>query len=167
MELFDHVVVPSNFPRTGSYAETAGDRAIIWLKGEHDSATVKELTMLLTRSIALTRSDVVVDMSGVAFMGLAPLDVIVRAGDFLERHSRALVLRAPSPSAQLIFELCGIVSLLEPARADGVVINGAVPALNSFVPVPATPSASAVEAPAPNSNADPKLQDRRESHTSP
>lgn len=121
---------------THSYAETRGDQTIVWLNGELDSATTDELAALLADSIALTRSDVIVDLSGVDFMGAAPVGVLMRARDFLERHSRTLVLRAPSPSAKLVLDLCGI-AMPAPERADGVVIHGAARALASFVAVPA------------------------------
>ena len=157
MALADREVVTSQYPRTPSYAETHGEQTIVWLKGEHDAATVEELSTLLADSIARTRSDVIIDLSGVDFMGAGPLGVLMRAREFLDRHSRALVLRAPSPKAKRILDLCGIESVPAPSHAPGIVISGPAPALASFVPVPATAPASP-RAPAPA--ADPSVRAR-------
>lgn len=131
-------------PRTRSYTEVEGDDTVVWLEGEHDGATLDELSKSLAEAIALTRSAVIVDLSGVEFMGAATIGALMRARHFLEARSRRLVLRAPSVSAQRILDVCGIDLI----GADGVVILGAARALESFVPVPAVAPVPPVEAPA-------------------
>lgn len=151
MALADHIPASSCSPRTLSYVDAHGDQTIVWLRGELDAATVDELFVLLTDAIALSESDVIVDLSGVDFIGAAPVNALMRARHFLEQHSRALVLRAPSGRAQIILDVCGIHSTPAPAHADGVVISGAARALASFVVVPASARASpGTNAPAPN-----------------
>lgn len=137
MEYIENVVLSGDALRTHSYIESGHAQTIVWLKGEHDAATVDELSELLAEAIALAKTDVIVDLSGVEFMGAAPVGALFGARYLLEQDARALVLRSPSKSAQLILELCGVDSALKPARDHRDVIAHAARALDSFVPVPA------------------------------
>ncbi|MEY2398392.1 MAG: hypothetical protein QOJ00_1566 [Actinomycetota bacterium] len=146
--------------RTHSYAETLGDDTLIWLAGEHDSATVEELTALLAEAITRSQRNVIVDLSGVEFMAAAPVGALVRARYLLGLQARTLVLRSPSHSARVVLRLCDLELTAAP-RGDGVVIRGAARALASFVPVPATQAEShLIAAPAPISPRHPSLQAR-------
>lgn len=89
------------------------DRTVVWLSGEHDLSTVAELSETLGRVMALDDADLVVDLSAVEFMGVAAVKVILRAHDFLKLRSRSLELRAPSASAQLVLDACGLSSLVD------------------------------------------------------
>jgi len=96
--------------------ERQADRTVVSLCGEHDIATLAELSEAMARGIALDDAEVVVDLSGVEFMSAATATVIVRARDFLRTHSRALTVRAPSRCAQRLLDVCGLTGLIEPAQ---------------------------------------------------
>jgi len=102
--------------------EGAADPAIVWLRGEHDLATVSALSGALARSIAANEADLVVDLSDVQFMDASTVGVIVRARRFLEERSRSLALRAPSASAQLVLSICDLTDLVaaEPLSDPGL-----------------------------------------------
>jgi anti-anti-sigma factor len=122
MALAQHAVVASGDPRSLCYAERDRDETIVWVMGEHDAATVAELSLVLSKAIAGTRSDVIVDLSGVEFMGVAPVAVLLRAQGFLERRGRSLALRAPSESAEFTLDRCGVDWASPRTPANGVVI---------------------------------------------
>lgn len=138
MEYTDHVVVSNDDPCTHSFIESDSRQTVLWLKGEHDAATVDELSALLAEAIALEPVEVIVDLSGVEFMAAAPVGALIGARYLLGQDARSLVLRDPSRSARLILELCGVDTTLTPARDPRDVIASAARALDSFVPVPAT-----------------------------
>jgi anti-anti-sigma factor len=96
-----------------SFAGLDADRTIVWLTGEHDVSTVAAVSESLARAIALDDADLVVDLSGVEFMGAALLNVILRAHAFLRLRSRSLTLRSPSPSAQRVIDVCVLHDLLQ------------------------------------------------------
>ena len=91
---------------------------VVHLRGEHDVATVTELSATLARAIALGQADLVVDLSRVDFMGAATVGVLTWARELLLVRSRSLVLRAPSSTARRVLELCGLDGLVEPPAAD-------------------------------------------------
>ncbi len=107
MAITERAFPSAEYPRLHHVEVEAGD-AVVRLTGEHDAATVDDLSRLLAEAIALTRSAVIVDLSGVEFMGAATIGALMRARNFLEARSRRLVLRAPSASARRTLELCGI-----------------------------------------------------------
>jgi anti-anti-sigma factor len=82
-------------------------QSVVWLRGEHDIATVSVVSETLSRAIALDDGPVVVDLSGIEFMGAATVGVLLRAADYLREQSRALILRSASQSAQRVLDLCG------------------------------------------------------------
>lgn len=92
------------------------DRTVVWLHGDQDISTVAGLSEMMAQAIALDDDDVIVDLSGVAFMGAATLGVIMRARQLLRLRSRRLALRSPSRCARRVLELCGIDYLSYPAR---------------------------------------------------
>jgi anti-sigma B factor antagonist len=94
------------------------DRTVVWLRGEHDVSTVTALSQTMARAIALDDGDLVIDLSAVQFMDAATVGVLVRARDFLELQSRSLALRAPSPCAARILDLCDLAELLEPRPVE-------------------------------------------------
>ncbi len=112
-------VAPSHDFRVG----TCGiSEAGVWLRGEHDAATVASLSDVLAQAMAQDRSDLEVDLSGVTFMGAATVDVIMRARSFLNQRSRALILVAASNAASRTLALCGLGVLLHPG-ASGIPLN--------------------------------------------
>jgi anti-anti-sigma factor len=94
-----------------AFAERDVDRTVVWLRGEHDASTVAALWDTIGQAIALDDADVVVDLSGVEFMGSATVGVIIRARESL--WPRALTLRSPSRCAQRVLDLYGLADLLD------------------------------------------------------
>lgn len=88
-------------------------------RGEHDAFTADDLGETMTQAMALGDGELVIDLSGVEFMGLATVGVIVRASEALGERSRSLALRAPSTRARRVLELCGLSSLLPATVAPG------------------------------------------------
>ncbi len=95
-------------------------QTVVWLSGEHDLSTVDALSETLARVFALGDCHVVLDLSGVEFMGAATIHVIVRAKVLLNLESRTLTLRSPSRSARHVVDLCGLDDLINPSSADAV-----------------------------------------------
>jgi anti-anti-sigma factor len=93
--------------------ERQADRIVVSLYGEHDIATLAELSEAMARGIALDDAQIVVDLSGVEFMAAATASVIVGARDFLQAHSRELTVRSPSRCAQRLLDVCGLTGLIE------------------------------------------------------
>lgn len=138
MATIETPVVPVPTRGAVSFAGLDADRTVVWLSGEHDVSTVPALSDTIARAIALDGADLVIDLSGVDFIGAATVSVIIRAHGFLKLRSRSLVLRSPSPSAKRVIELCGLAELLD----RPVVVVPRLPdvggALGSWVAVPAT-----------------------------
>jgi anti-anti-sigma factor len=103
-----------------AFAQRGPPEVVVHLRGEHDLATVTELSATLARAITIGDADLVVDLSRVDFMGAATVGVFVWARELLLARSRSLVLRAPSSSARRVLELCDLDRLVEPpAEAAG------------------------------------------------
>ena len=98
-----------------------GDRTVVWLEGDHDIATVFALADALERAMSTNAADVIVDLSGVTFIGAASVGVLLRGLDNLRRQSRNLTLRAPSRCARRVIDVFGLSSLVEagPTQPDG------------------------------------------------
>jgi anti-anti-sigma factor len=90
-----------------------GDRTVVWLEGDHDIATVFALADALEKATAAGDADVVVDLSGVTFIGAASVGVLLRGLDNLRRRSRNLTLRAPSRCARRVIDVFGLGGLVE------------------------------------------------------
>jgi len=91
-----------------------GRQAVVSLRGEHDLSTAPALAAALAEASALGAGDVVVDLSGVLFMDAAVIKEIVDRREGLHLGSRTLTLRAPSPSAWRVLELCDLTGMVEP-----------------------------------------------------
>ncbi len=113
-------------------------QTVVWLRGEHDLSTVAALSEALARAIALDDADLVVDLSGVEFMGAATVLVLTRASEFLRLRTRSLALRSPSRCARRILDLCGLGDLLDRHPVDASGTTGTAGALAMWVAVPAT-----------------------------
>jgi anti-anti-sigma factor len=90
-----------------------GDRTVIWLEGDHDIATVFALADALEKATSADHADLIVDLSGVTFIGAATVGVLLRGLDNLRRQSRGLALRAPSRCAARVIEVFGLNGLIE------------------------------------------------------
>lgn len=111
---------------------------VVWLRGEHDAFNTSELADILARAIALDDADVVLDLSGVEFMGAATVGVIVRAREFLGARSRSLTLQSPPNIVRRILELCSVAYADNVPPVVAARSEGAANALASWVAVPAT-----------------------------
>ncbi len=86
--------------------DRADDLTVVWLRGEHDLATVAALSVAMDETIGGGGSDLVVDLSGVEFMGAETVGAILSARNALIGRSRSLSLRAPSASARRVLDAC-------------------------------------------------------------
>ncbi len=122
-----------------SSAGSGAKLSVVWLEGEHDISTRDVLAAVLAKAIALDESAVVVDLSGVHFISVATICLILDAKNLLERRARSLVLRAPPPFVRRVFDACHLSDLLdrEPSADEFETTEGAS-ALGSWVEVPAT-----------------------------
>jgi len=91
-----------------------GERAVVWLDGEHDIATVPVLADTLAKVTSADDANLIVDLSGVTFMSTATIDELIRARNLLLGLSRNLTLRAPSRCARRLLDVCGLAGLLGP-----------------------------------------------------
>ena len=95
-----------------SMEERDGDRAVVWLRGEHDASTLPAISEAIARAIADDDADLVIDLSQVDFMDAATVGIILRARELLRSRSRALELRSPSRRAERVLRLCGVAGLV-------------------------------------------------------
>jgi anti-anti-sigma factor len=125
---------------------------IVWLQGEHDLSTDDALCMTLARAIALDDVGLVIDLSGVTFMGLSTLGVILRAQEFLRHRSQTLTLRSPSACSRRIMGALAVDDLLGPGPEElGTEFPGDEQgnALGTWVEVPTTPRGDRGAVPSP------------------
>jgi anti-anti-sigma factor len=108
---------------------------VVWLWGEHDLSTDSALCLTLARAIALDGAGLIVDLSGVEFMGASTLSIIVRARDFLLQRSASFTVRSPSAFARRVIRVCGLDDLLGLSPEMAAYVTGE--ALRSWVAVPA------------------------------
>lgn len=118
-----------------------GERAtpctIVWLRGEHDVATVSGLSDTLAEALDRDDANVIVDLRAVEFMGAATIGVLLRARKLLRLRNRTLTLRTPSAAARRIIDACGLSGVLECGPDEASAPRGAL-ALSSWVQVPGT-----------------------------
>lgn len=133
---------------------------VVWVRGEQDAATAGALWVNLAEATRLGDADVVVDLSGVTFMDASTIGALVRAGNALGGLSRCLSVRAPSPRARRVLDLCELEGLIDerpaspPTPTPMAAMSSTASALGSWVEVPArdrglgsTPPLVAHEAP--------------------
>jgi anti-sigma B factor antagonist len=104
-----------------AFAESGADRTVVWMRGEHDASTVATLWETIGQAIALDDADLVIDLSGIEFMGSATVGVIIRARESL--RPRSLTLRCPSRCAQRVLDLYGLADLLDPGSNDSTTVG--------------------------------------------
>ncbi len=97
---------------------------VVWLWGEHDLSTDGALCLALARAIALGRAEVIVDLSGVEFMGASTLGVIARARELLWQGSASLTVRSPSAFLRRVISVCGLDDLLGPSPERAAAVTG-------------------------------------------
>lgn len=118
--------------RRGS-ARGDADCTIVWVRGEHDITTKVTLFVTVARAARLDDVPLLVDLSSVTFMDASTLGAIVGSRNRLRSRAQSLEVRAPSPPALRILELCGLGHLVhrDPLRAPGMAA-----ALGTWVDVP-------------------------------
>ena len=102
-----------------AFAESGSDHTVVWMRGEHDASTVATLWETIGHAIALDDADLVIDLSGIEFMGSATVGVIIRARESL--RPRSLTLRFPSRCAQRVLDLYGLADLLDSGSNESTV----------------------------------------------
>ncbi len=90
-----------------------GEPTVVWLRGEQDASTLEELSRTLATAMALEDVDLLVDVSGVQFMGAAPVGVFGQARELLRLRSRSLGFRSPSTCVRRVLDLCGLTDLVD------------------------------------------------------
>jgi len=85
---------------------------VLAVVGEHDISTVDALTRDLSLLTERGGRCPVVDLSRVTFMDASIVSLLIRTNRDLLSESRVLVVRAPSPSARRLLELCEQISPL-------------------------------------------------------
>ena len=100
-------------------SRTVTTSLVVWITGDQDLANVRELSAAFAQAAALGGVDLVVDLSGVAFMDASTVGAIVRL-----RHLRALqcapfAVWAPSAPARGVLSACGLLELLEGGPEHG------------------------------------------------
>jgi anti-anti-sigma factor len=101
------------------------------LVGEHDISTDDALCATLASAIALDSAGLILDLSGVEFMAVSTLGVIVWARTFLRQRARSLTVRAPSARAWRVIDACHLDDLL--GRSPEIEGDTTLEALGSWV----------------------------------
>lgn len=130
------------------------EATVVRLTGEHDLSTVAELSATLARAIALDDTDLVLDLSGIAFMDASTVRVMLRAQGFLIRRGRSLRLRSPATCARLVLKSSGLAAHIERDLEGSDHATPPSGALATWVDVPVTdvsPPSAAEPAPVPSS----------------
>lgn len=137
---------PIPVSRRGSIPEDRdAGYTIVWVRGEHDIATKVSLAVAIARAAQRDDADLLVDLSEVTFMDASTIGALVGSRNRLRTRSQSLQLRAPSPPARRVLELCGVAHLVQPGAADPAHPTGAAAALSTWVDVvPSTPPRRAV-----------------------
>jgi anti-anti-sigma factor len=123
--------------RRNADGRSDADYTVVWVCAEHVMGTVAVLSAAMADAIARD-ADVVVDLSGVAFMDASTLGVIIGARRLLRVRSRCLTVRAPSRCAQRILEVCGLAGLVDATSAPIAPVAGSAGAPRTRVAVSAT-----------------------------
>lgn len=105
--------------------DMTGRHTVVWLRGEHDLSNVAAVATVLDQAIAITDTNVIVDLSDVQFLSVATARAIARAYDALRSLARALALRDPSSCAQRVLQIYGHAGLAAQANAAGTASDSA------------------------------------------
>lgn len=87
----------------------SGDTYLVRLSGELDIASTDRLTEALNEIAGST----VVDLSGLSFIDSSGVAALVRAQQQLAAEGHSLTLTRPSSAVARVFEILGIMFLLE------------------------------------------------------
>ena len=97
------------------------DCTVVWVRGEHDIATQDSLAVAIACAAELDDLPLVVDLGGVTFIDASIIGVLVGSRDRLRSRLQTLQVRAPSPPALRLLEVCGLGHLVQrgPSTASG------------------------------------------------
>ncbi len=108
------------------------DRTVLWVRGDHDIATRVSIAVAIARAAQRDDMSLLVDLSAVTFMDASTVGAIVGSRNRLQSRGQSLDVRAPSPPALRVLELCGIAHLIE---QEPLHLTGAAAALATWVDV--------------------------------
>ena len=94
-----------------------GSDVLVRVAGEVDTATAPMLSGELDRARDGFGGDVRVDLAAVTFFDSAAVCALLRAHGRLAERDRRLIVADPSPTVQRVFELTGLLGLMQ--RNDG------------------------------------------------
>ena len=94
-----------------------------WVGGEQDVATKVSLMNAIACAAQREPADLLVDLSNVTFMDASIIGAIVGSRARLRARSQSLELRAPSPRARRVIDLCGLAHLVHPATEATVDVD--------------------------------------------
>ena len=102
--------------RDGQSSSTQRDApsTVVWLRGEHDASTVEALSATMAKAISLDHLDLVVDLSGVQYLGAATVSLIIQNLEYLRLRSRSLTLRNPTTCSRRVLDVCDLSDLIDP-----------------------------------------------------
>ncbi len=80
----------------------------IWMHGDHNISTAPQLSAAIRRASDIDDSDVMLDLSDVASIDLAAVDVMLSATAMLQERSLVLRSRCPSPSTLRLVDAHGL-----------------------------------------------------------
>ena len=97
-------------------AELGASHCLRWmvLRGEVDLSSANVLRTTLLSEGAPT---VIVDLSGVSFIDVLGVGVLLSAHQSLQRRGGQVVLRHPAPQPRRVFEMLGLGELLDACAA--------------------------------------------------
>jgi anti-sigma B factor antagonist len=90
--------------------------ATVVIDGEIDIATAPAIRRFLMAAISGGDVHLAVDMSGVAFIGAAGIDVLVAAANRAREAGGSLSLLAPSPKVRWLLDVCHLDGVLPTAQ---------------------------------------------------
>lgn len=115
---------------------------VVWVRGEVDAATRMTLVDSVARAAELDGMTLLVDLSEVTFMDASIVGAIVESRNRLASRGQLLEVRAPSPRALRLLDLCGLAHLVHGAPLPSA---GAAPALSTWIDVRPIQPAGAVD----------------------
>jgi anti-anti-sigma factor len=106
--------LPNAFSAT--VAEIDGE-SVITLSGELDMATAPDLVAVLDSEVerGLGSGDLLLDLAGLSFIDSSGIAVLVTGQQALIQQERRLSIRGARPHAMKVFEIAGLMELLNVA----------------------------------------------------
>jgi len=89
------------------------DLVTVLVRGDIDLREAGELRGVLADACSGAHRSVLIDLSGVHFIGSSGLGVLARAGDEMHDAGRTLVIRGCSPALLRAFEVTGLRRVLD------------------------------------------------------